>query len=63
MSCKFSCKMQYAIGGGFKIWTRADVRAQNEIRRAVHPLATELKESREVIERQRREIERLRRGY
>jgi hypothetical protein len=27
------------------------------------PLVSELKESREVIERQRREIERLRRGY
>ncbi|KAK8853384.1 hypothetical protein IAR55_004088 [Kwoniella newhampshirensis] len=36
---------------------------RNEIRKAVQPLLEEVKENREVIERQRREIERLRRGY
>ncbi|WWD19811.1 hypothetical protein CI109_104275 [Kwoniella shandongensis] len=36
---------------------------KNEIRRAVQPLLEEMRENREVIERQRREIERLRRGY
>jgi len=39
------------------------VPSQNEIRRAVTPLLIDLKEGREVIERRRREIERLRRGY
>ncbi|KAK4689228.1 hypothetical protein P7C73_g889, partial [Tremellales sp. Uapishka_1] len=36
---------------------------KNEIRRAVGPLMSELRENKEVIERQRKEIERLRRGY
>ncbi|WVQ84732.1 hypothetical protein IAT38_006889 [Cryptococcus sp. DSM 104549] len=36
---------------------------KNEIRKAVQPLLEEVREGREVIEQQRREIERLRRGY
>nr|XP_018999980.1 uncharacterized protein I203_07509 [Kwoniella mangroviensis CBS 8507]OCF63441.1 hypothetical protein I203_07509 [Kwoniella mangroviensis CBS 8507] len=36
---------------------------RNEIRQATKPLLKELEENKEVMERQRREIERLRRGY
>lgn len=36
---------------------------RNEIRQAMQPVVAELRESRATIEEQRREIERLRRGY
>nr|XP_019043952.1 hypothetical protein I302_07229 [Kwoniella bestiolae CBS 10118]OCF22882.1 hypothetical protein I302_07229 [Kwoniella bestiolae CBS 10118] len=36
---------------------------RNEIRQATRPLIRELEENKEVMERQRREIDRLRRGY
>lgn len=36
---------------------------QNEIRNAIKPLVDELRDARETNERQRLEIERLRRGY
>lgn len=47
---------------GFACRQAADA-SQSEIRSAVEPLKVELEQNRSVIEAQRREIERLRRGY